>query len=310
MRKKIVSILIIFIVVLTAFTACDNSGVKPNRPTKEAKGYLSVSVPPVRNSRGITNAQASSICDDYVLHVVYADDNIATYTYSEREDGFSSIPMDAGTYELILFALSYAPSTNAYSTDKYGIVVGTAYADNVVVQQYQMTSVSMTLETVQFSFTFSNQEHYAASNDSVHISFNRTSAISDRIWFGVRANFIKEDGTVASVSGNNSLGMIFSETTKSSSAEVADELDITFVLPEETGTYSIAFTMTPWLKHKEGGYSTDLRTHSGDLYSGFFSGYEGSYTIDDLAKQIYTTESFEVTTPPSGISLQVQWAED
>ena len=307
MRKSIVSILLICVIILAVFVACDNSGVKPQRPGKTAKGYLSVSVPPLRSSRGITNAQASSICDDYILYVVYENDNIATYTYSERENGFSSIPMDVGTYELILFAESYAPYT--HGDEKRGIVVGTAYADNVVVQQYQMTSVSMTLETLQFSYTFPNQEHYAASSDSVHISFNRTTAFSDRIWLSVWADFIDENGTASSV-GSGSQGQIHSETTKTSISTVADELDISFVLPEQTGTYSIAFRMTPYLKHKEGGQSTELRHNSSTLYSGFFSGSEGAYTIDDLAKQIYTTESFEVTMPPSGIALQVQWAED
>ena len=110
------------------------------------KGYISINVPepPLNNSlnRGSSNSYAKENYDDYALAIV-SDGGLNRIWYSEREEGFNQIPLDAGTYSIYLLAT------------KNMQVVATAASVNIVVEEFKTTTVDMILKAM--NITYSNE---------------------------------------------------------------------------------------------------------------------------------------------------------
>lgn len=295
------------ILCLLIVVSCEDNKVEEEN---SGVGYISVKVPPVRSERSengykaITNAEAASICDDYYLIVVFEDGTHSSFRYSSQANGFNKIPLATGTYQLVLLATN--TTKKGQLTPTYA-VVGIGYCDEVEVQQYQLTPVSMTLQAIQFSYDFLSDEHYANSADQVKITLNKPSSLNNVFRLNLYKIYSFDNYGIKSELAFASSGLgVFIEGE-------SDNVTVSYTLPTKEGNYDLDFVWSGSLKVK--GTDQWLYLGSSVTSDSIWFGTSRHSNIYDLADydeellKIYET-SLDVTMPPTGITLDVSWVED
>lgn len=304
MRKLLLGVFVSLCAIV--LFSCSSEAVVDNVVGNEAGvGYISIKLPPLGNgSRAVSNADIKAAVGDYTLVLMSHDHTSTTLKYSEQENGFDRVALPVGTYQIILTAeavgKTYGASTE-YST------VGIAYAEDIVIEEFKMTKVSMTLSAPELTIELPEEDIYVNSSIIARVKFS-IKGLPSRLNSYVRytPHIFQE------VEQNEKpfLNKVLSGTWKS--GKYGEFIDLPCPAPSVEGDYILGLDVAVGIGYADGNNNVLVGRFSFLGYGVGFSNASAYLYYNEniaVADQIYSVP-FSVTVPPTGMELNVGWNDE
>lgn len=302
MKKLVlISFTLLFAVVLFS---CSNEAPNEIVGNEKGVGYISLKLPPIGgSSRAASNNDIKAIVDDYTL-VLMSDEHTSTsLRYSQQEHGFDKIALPVGTYQIILTAETLG-ATYGYSTPY--TTVGIAYTENVVIEEFKMTKVSMTLSVPELVIEMPEEDIYINSSIIPRIKFDIKGLPSRSNTYVHYTPYVLQE-----TQKNEEHIMNLISTGSWKKGKYGEFVDVPFSAPSVEGEYILGMHVQVGIGYADGNDNVlvgNLRfLCAGGISCSDFNHYYNEHMA--IANQLYS-RSFTATVPPTGIELNVGWEDE
>lgn len=301
MRKVLyITLIVVFSVVLFS---CNNEEAYNDIAIEEEKekgvGYVSIKLPPLAgSSRTLSSSEAISATSDYVLYMMSDQNTCQKVWYSEQENGFDRVAMPVGTYQLVLTAMA---TGGEYQGKYHSMVVGIAYTEGVVIEEFKMTKVSMTLAVPSLTVEMP-EEIYINSSLVPRMKFE-LKGLPER-----SRNYIKYTPSIYQID-ENGYAVKTSTSHQWTSGVYGEFVDVPYPAPQEEGDYILAVDLSIGIGYADNSSNALLeKTAFIPKSQSLVQNNIWSQRLE-IGNQFYSV-GFSATVPPTGVELNVGWEGD